>query len=88
MTAGPNVVGYGYQAWPKHFQKVRIVLGPAIYQDPMFLSLAKTDPKHFKKELGLTAQLDPQILGLARQRDLISLGLAAQPYPNILLFVL
>jgi hypothetical protein len=43
----------------------------------MLLGLAKSDPKHFKKELGL-----------AEQQDLIFLGLAEQSHLRILLFVL
>jgi len=54
-------------------------LGPPAQQDPILLGVAEPDPKHFKKRLGLTAQPDPSILGLARQLNPISLGLVAWP---------
>jgi len=44
--------------------------------DPIMLDLAEPHPKHFKKRMGLAAQQDLSILGLARQLDTISLGLA------------
>jgi len=74
----PTLLGLAAKLGPKNFQKEPTTLDPVVQQDH----------KHFKTELRLAAQPYPQILGLAGQRDPISLGLAVQPYPMILLFVL
>ena len=67
LTAGPNVVGFGCQAWlktlPKRINNVR--------QQDTIVS------QHFKRELGLAAKLDPRILSLVGQLDPISLDLIA-----------
>ena len=73
------LLGVAAKPGPKHFQKEPIVLGPPAQQDPILLGVAELDPKHFKKRLGLPAQPDSSILGLARQLNPISLGLVARP---------
>jgi hypothetical protein len=74
LAAKPNVVGSGCQARPETLPKGVIVLGVA----------GQTDPKHFKKVLGLAAQPDPSILGLAAQQYPRILGQAPQPNPRIM----
>ena len=50
---------------PKHFQEEPITLGSTTQQYPIMLGLVDLDPKHFRKRLGLTAQRDVLIMGLA-----------------------
>jgi len=76
MVAGPNV-GSGCKAKSKTIPKSGNSIGLCYSTGP---NSSQPNPKHFKK--------DSPILGLARQLDPISLGLVAQPYPKILLFVL
>jgi hypothetical protein len=84
----PTLLGLAFKPGPKHFQKEPTSLGLVAQQDPIVLGLAQPNPKHFKKGVGLVAQLDPSILSLGGQLDPITLGLAVQPYLMILLFVL
>jgi len=65
----PTLLGLTAKSSPKDFPK------GANNVDPIVL-VAEPHPKHFKKRIGLAAQQDLSILGLARQWDTISLGLA------------
>jgi len=81
----PKTIGSGCQVKTKILSKGTTNVGPCY---PARSNSIEIDPKHYKNRLGLPAQPNPLILGLAGYLDLISLGLAGQPYPRILLFVL
>jgi len=65
LIVRPNAVGSGCQVRPKTLPKKPTVLGLPPQQDLIVLGLADPDPTHFKKRLGLAAEAEPPILGLA-----------------------
>jgi len=68
------LLGLAAKLDPKHFQKGLPAMGHAAQQDPIMFGLFESDPTHFKKGLGLTAQPDLPILGLANNKT---------PYPLV-----
>ena len=44
-----KLLGLAAKSGPKHFQNELAVIDPVAQQDPILLSLAQPDPKHFKR---------------------------------------
>jgi hypothetical protein len=68
-----KLLGLAAKSGPKHFQNELVVIDPVAQQDPILLSLAQPDPKHFKRagsgsltrpvDLGSGWAAGPNILG-------------------------